>query len=64
VTYSANQALDAPPNRLAGESMPNILGGVGMPGAARPFSGRSRLFAAVTVMVVAGFALVLLWWRA
>jgi Ca2+/Na+ antiporter len=65
VTYSANQTLNAPPNQLAGESMPNTLGGVGVAGAVSPLQSRWSLTAAVTGVVLAVLALVLLLvWRA
>jgi hypothetical protein len=61
VTYSANQALDALPNRLAGESLPNSLDGVGVPGAVSPFLGRWRVTAVVAGVALAVLATLLLW---
>jgi hypothetical protein len=64
VTYSANQALNAPPNRLAGESMPNTLNGVGAPGAVSSMPSRWHLVAAVVGVGLAALAIALLAGRA
>ena len=64
MTYVANQALNAPPNRLAGESKPNTLRGVGQPTAVSPFRAPWRLVVAITGVLLVALTFVLLVVRA
>ena len=63
MTSTANRPLNVPPNRLAGESAPNTLGGIGLP---RAGIGTRRPWAPTLVLtgsVLAVLAFVLLMWR-
>ena len=57
---TTNQPLNAPPNRLSGESQPNTLGGTGLPMTRKPLRRLFGLSLAVTGIAVVVLAFVLL----
>ena len=59
----ANRSRTVPPNRLAGESRPNTLGGIGLPGAVSPLARPWGATVVLTGVVLGALALVLLLWR-
>ena len=63
MTSIPNRRLTVPPNRLAGESRPNTLGGVGLPATVSPLARPWGATIVLTGAVLGALALVLLLWR-
>jgi len=60
---TSNRPLNVPPNRLAGESLPNTLGGIVLPSTANPLRRTWGATVLLAGAVLAVLAFVLLIWR-
>lgn len=63
MTQIAKQAIHPSPNVLRNATLPNTLGGVGLPGAAVRVRRPRRPYVAMASGVLAALAFVLLMWR-
>ena len=60
---TTNRPLNAPPNRLSGESQPNTLGGIGLRTPASPLRRTWPPAIALAGAIGAAVALVVLLWQ-
>jgi hypothetical protein len=59
MTSTANQAFEAQPNVLRGQTVPNTMGGLGVPAVSARLGLSSRALLAAASAILAGSALAL-----